>query len=256
MVSFFFYWPVDIIAHNIFSGLYAALGVGVGGNLPVDGALFLEFLPMASGNLLTLLSIWWPIGQLVASLIAWALIPNFSCDSELLSCNISAEPCCHKEDNMGWRYFVITLGGITFLMFICRFFVFHLFESPKFLLSRGRQAEAVAVVHGIAHHNKRTTWLTEEILNAIGGDPLVVKQTKLSNLEILKRQMNKFSAQQIAPIFSTRKLGLNSKLIRRKFPIHLLTLRTSCPSLVLLGNNRNGLPAIQRLPTSIPPERR
>ncbi len=50
------------------SGLYAALGVGVGGNLPVDGALFLEFLPFASGNLLTMLSVWWPIGQLIASL--------------------------------------------------------------------------------------------------------------------------------------------------------------------------------------------
>ena len=49
-------------------GLYAALGAGVGGNLPVDGALFLEFLPFASGNLLTLLSVWWPVGQLIASL--------------------------------------------------------------------------------------------------------------------------------------------------------------------------------------------
>ena len=49
-------------------GLFAALGVGVGGNLPVDGALFLEFLPFASGNLLTMLSVWWPVGQLIASL--------------------------------------------------------------------------------------------------------------------------------------------------------------------------------------------
>jgi hypothetical protein len=32
--------------------LYACLGLGVGGSLPVDGALFLEFLPFASGNLL------------------------------------------------------------------------------------------------------------------------------------------------------------------------------------------------------------
>lgn len=46
-------------------GLAAAMGLGVGGNLPVDGALFLEFLPFASGNLLTLLSVWWPVGQLV-----------------------------------------------------------------------------------------------------------------------------------------------------------------------------------------------
>ena len=49
-------------------GLYACVGLGVGGNLPVDGALFLEFLPFASGNLLTLLSVWWPVGQLVSSL--------------------------------------------------------------------------------------------------------------------------------------------------------------------------------------------
>lgn len=48
--------------------LFACVGLGVGGNLPVDGALFLEFLPTASGNLLTLLSVWWPVGQLIASL--------------------------------------------------------------------------------------------------------------------------------------------------------------------------------------------
>lgn len=34
----------------------------------MDGALFLEFLPTASGGMLTLLSVWWPLGQLIASL--------------------------------------------------------------------------------------------------------------------------------------------------------------------------------------------
>lgn len=48
--------------------LFGALGCGVGGNLPVDGALFLEFLPFASGALLTGLSVWWPVGSLVASM--------------------------------------------------------------------------------------------------------------------------------------------------------------------------------------------
>jgi MFS family permease len=48
--------------------LYACVGLGIGGNLPVDGALFLEFLPTANGGLLTLLSVWWPVGQLIASL--------------------------------------------------------------------------------------------------------------------------------------------------------------------------------------------
>jgi MFS family permease len=48
--------------------LFGCMGLGVGGNLPVDGALFLEFLPFASNKLLTLLSVWWPVGQLIASL--------------------------------------------------------------------------------------------------------------------------------------------------------------------------------------------
>ena len=51
------------------SALYACLGLGVGGNLPVDGALFLEFLPFASGNLLTMLSVWWPTGTLIARFV-------------------------------------------------------------------------------------------------------------------------------------------------------------------------------------------
>ena len=48
-------------------GLIASLCVGIGGNLPVDGALFLEFLPVVSARFLTLLSIWWPFGQLISS---------------------------------------------------------------------------------------------------------------------------------------------------------------------------------------------
>jgi MFS family permease len=43
------------------------IGFGVGGNLPVDGAMFLEFLPQRKQWLLTLLSVWWAVGQVVAS---------------------------------------------------------------------------------------------------------------------------------------------------------------------------------------------
>ncbi|KAF2805383.1 putative sugar transporter [Mytilinidion resinicola] len=203
------------------AALFACLGLGVGGNLPVDGALFLEFLPFASGNLLTLLSVWWPVGQLIASLIAWGFIPNFSCPATTPSGDTTptcaatggAQPCCSRENNWGWRYFVLTLGALTVLMFICRFFFFHLFESPKFLLSRGRQAEAVAVVHGIAHHNKSQTWLTEQILNDIGGDPEVVTDMKLSTIDIVKRSLGKFSTQRIGPLFSSKRLGITTVLI-------------------------------------------
>ena len=95
-------------------------------------------------------------------------------------------------------------------MFMARFFFFHLFESPKYLLSQGRQAEAVATVHGIAYKNKRKTWLTEEVLNAIGGDLAVVDNIKLSHADIVKRTLSKFSKDRIAPLFATRRLGIMS----------------------------------------------
>ncbi|EPQ58015.1 MFS general substrate transporter [Gloeophyllum trabeum ATCC 11539] len=176
-------------------GLFSAMGFGVGGNLPVDGALFLEFLPFASANLLMLLSVWWPVGQLVASLVAWGFIPNY-------------------PTNEGWRYFVYTMGALTLAMFICRFFFFHLFESPKFLLARGRQAEAVAVIHGLAYKNKTKTWLTEEILNEICGTPDNAQQeTRLSNTEIFRRFFARFSKDRISPLFSNWRVGVTTALI-------------------------------------------
>lgn len=50
-------------------GLCSCVGLGVGGNLPVDGALFLEYLPSASANILVLLSVWWPVGQLISRFV-------------------------------------------------------------------------------------------------------------------------------------------------------------------------------------------
>ncbi|KAI4276697.1 MAG: hypothetical protein LQ337_002326 [Flavoplaca oasis] len=194
-------------------GLYAALGVGVGGNLPVDGALFLEFLPFASSGLLTGLSVWWPIGQLIASLVAWGFLPTYKCADDLESCNITTGACCTRTQNMGWRYLNITLGAMTLVMFTCRFFLFHLYESPKFLLSRGRQPEAVAAVHGIAYKNRKQTWLSEDVLNEIGGTSSAVEKEHLSMGEIVKRNLGKFSTQRIGPLFRTKKLGLMTCLI-------------------------------------------
>ncbi|KAK4138065.1 MFS general substrate transporter [Trichocladium antarcticum] len=146
-------------------------------------------------SLLTLLSVWWPIGQLCSSLLAWFFIAHWPADQ-------------------GWRYFVMTMGIITFAMFLVRFFLFHMFESPKYLLSRGRQAEAVAVVQGIASRNGRKTWLTEEILDAVVDDPGArPARTRLSTTNIIKSWLTSFSADRIRPLFSTRKLGLTTALM-------------------------------------------
>lgn len=95
-------------------------------------------------------------------------------------------------------------------MFICRFFLFTLYESPKFLVSRGRQYEAVAAVQGIARRNKAKTWLTEEVLNEIGGYPEENQKQALSYMETVKRSLERFSLQQVAPLFATKRLGFSS----------------------------------------------
>ena len=51
------------------ASLLAVMGVGVGGNLPVDSAVFLDFVPGTHQYLLTILSIWWSLGQLFVNLV-------------------------------------------------------------------------------------------------------------------------------------------------------------------------------------------
>lgn len=111
------------------------------------------------------------------------------------------------------RYTNYTMGCFTFFMFVCRFFLFHLFESPKFLLSKGRQADAVVSVRGIAYHNGAKTWLSEEILDEIGGRADEVGGQKLTTKQVILRQTEKFSTQRIKPLFAYKKLGINTTLL-------------------------------------------
>lgn len=81
-------------------GTFAALwSVGVGGNLPVDSAIFLEFLPGSHQYLLTILSIYWSLAQVFATLVAWPLLGNLTCQQ--------TADVCTKDQNMGWRYFIL-----------------------------------------------------------------------------------------------------------------------------------------------------
>ena len=49
----------------------AVVGLGSGGNQPVDSAIFLEFTPATHQYLLTMQSGFWSLGQAIAALIAW-----------------------------------------------------------------------------------------------------------------------------------------------------------------------------------------
>jgi MFS family permease len=141
--------------------LLAFAGIGIGGSLPVDGALLIEFLPGAKQWVLTLLSFFWSLGYLFAGLCGWALISNFRC----------AEVPCPKESNMGWRYLFFTTGGFSCFLWILRFFIYPVPESPKWLLGRGRYEEVIEVLNFIAKQNKKVNTLTVEHLLAISEGP-------------------------------------------------------------------------------------
>lgn len=108
---------------------------------------------------------------------------------------------------------MITLGAVTFLQWFARFFLFHLYESPKFLLSKGRQEEAVAVVHAVAYKNGKKTWLTSELMDELAGVSETTEKTKLSNTEIIKHSLSKFSVDRFAPLFAGWKIGLTTGLL-------------------------------------------
>lgn len=179
------------------AGIFAAFwSFGVGGNLPVDSAVFLEFLPGTHQYLLTILSIDWAFAQVVATLIAWPLLGD-------LTCAQTAETCT-KSENMGWRYFLITMGGLTLIMFALRFLCFTIFESPKYLMGQGRDEDAVRIVHEVARRNKKTTALTVEDLKACEPAGYVAKTTAK---DAMARKLSNFRGEHVRALFSTKKLA-------------------------------------------------
>ncbi|KAI0715627.1 MFS general substrate transporter [Cerioporus squamosus] len=194
--------------------LIATWNTGVGGNLPVDSAVFLEFVPASHQWLLTVLSIWWAVGQLVASLVAWPFIANLSC-TEAASCT--------REGNMGWRYFLWTMGALMMVLFGLRFFVFRMYESPRFLVGRGRDAEAVDVVHAVARFNGRTSSLTVDMLREAEGvvvekasEAMEGKKARVVDASArgaLARKLSVVDTGHVKALFATRKMAYSTSLL-------------------------------------------
>lgn len=98
-----------------------------------------------------------------------------------------------------------------------RFFLFHLYESPKFYLSQGQDALAVSAVQGIAAKNKTKTWLTLEVLHAASEHASTSARTARPTGQSLRHtitsHLSEFSADRLKPLFATRKLALSTSLI-------------------------------------------
>lgn len=186
-------------------GVFAALwSFGVGGNLPVDSAIFLESLPTKNKWLLTVMSMWWSLGQVVTALLSWALITNYSCSD--------TATVCLSKDNKGWRYFLFTLGGLTLLMFTARF-LFPLYESPTYYLARGNDERALETLNHISRINKASHSLTIEDLRAIDELNLDKDNENAGGNQLLKSRLKRYNLSHIRQCFGSRRLALSLVLV-------------------------------------------
>ena len=99
-------------------------------------------------------------------------------------------------------------------------FLFPLWESPKWLMGRGRDAEAVAVVHRVAKFNGTTSSLTVEELEGAGtlgglGDAEAGKGGghDTSALGAVRRNLSKLSLSHLRALFATRRLALSTSIL-------------------------------------------
>jgi len=115
-------------------------GLGVGGSIPLVWTYFGEFqCKSRRGRMLSALAAFWMIGNVTVAALAWAIIPY-----QLGTAN-DAE---FKFNS--WRIFVTVCGIPAVLVTIALVF---LPESPKFLLSTGRESDALKIFRKIFMQN-------------------------------------------------------------------------------------------------------
>jgi putative MFS transporter len=130
-------------------------GFGVGGTLPVDYAMFSEYLPSKNrGRHLVYLESFWALGTIIAAGLAWVFIPQF-------------------PDNLNWRLLLAASAVPGLIVFWIRR---TMPESPRHLLIRGREQEARAVLQRVAAENG-----VEIEIGRLAADP-VVKQAPLRTI--------------------------------------------------------------------------
>lgn len=111
---------------------------------------------------------------------------------------------------MGWRYFVVAMGAVALAMFVIRFLFFTIYESPKYLMGKGRDEEAVAVVHEVARRNGTTSNLTIDDLKAC--EPAgYVAQTNAG--AALKRSLEDLRGGHVRQLFKTKKMAFSTSLL-------------------------------------------
>lgn len=122
---------------------------------------------------------------------------------------------------------MITLGAIAIALAIIRIFVFKMPESPRYLLSKGRDADAVEAVNYVARYNGKPETLTLDMLKRIDeahstsvttttatttspDEPTEKRTAPLSYKEIIAESFKDYSSHSYRKLFSGRKMTQHS----------------------------------------------
>lgn len=116
------------------------------------------------------------------------------------------------------RYTLIILGGLALAFALIRILVFELPESPRYLLSQGRDIDAVEAVNYVARRNRKPEPLNlvmfQEIDRQIGLTPTTEEELRaLSRTQILKENLKDFQAMNYKSLFATKDLARHTTLI-------------------------------------------
>jgi hypothetical protein len=163
-------------------------------NLPLDGAIFLEAAPAKIQRMLMLLSVFWSVGQLIASLVAWGFIGY--------------------PIEQSWRYTCYTMGCIVMFMFFCRFF-FPFEESPKNLLANGKPQQAIKNLNRIAQINRRVERIELSDLD-LTSDSLGSKTfsgNDVKTMDILHASFKDFDLQRVKSLFATKRMAATTTIV-------------------------------------------
>ena len=102
------------------------------------------------------------------------------------------------------------------ILWAIRFFLFKLYESPKYLMGRGRDQEAVDVVHKVARYNGGHSSLTvEELKETEIVDVTAAAEHSEGNYvgNVVRQHLSKFDSNHVYPLFATRKLAYSTSLL-------------------------------------------
>jgi len=105
------------------------------------------------------------------------------------------------------------LGGITLIMWCLRFFLFDLVESPRYLIGKGKDEEAVAVIHKIAAYNSTTSSLTVEHLTNIGSVVVHDKDVGGARGKGILSKTSNFTTEHIKALFATKTMAYSTSLL-------------------------------------------